>query len=252
MVEEISYKEDYAMAISAFIQEDYQRALDFFSSALSKISDTDTDLNTIGSNSNELLRLRLNTYIADCNFELGRFSLAREHYLNSKCLAQAAYTLVFEEKLDEALEMYHLCPYSPASKWGVFLCQLLKDDLSIFNPGYLCYRLFLETTAAYFIRFKLAKYLESMIIAAKDIERAYPEYLKSIGSAYLANEDYHAAILVLEEALKGCDFDAEIFYKLAQCYMLTNDYAKAKESFKRTLKFLPNHISTLKYLKNIK
>lgn len=248
---EIPCKEDYAQATSAFIQEDYPKALEFYRKSLTIINEIQlekpekTDLY-------EPFARKLRSYIADMTFELGLFSEARENYLIIKSLPQAAYTFIFERKLDEALDLYHLSPYSPAAKWGVFLCQLLKDEISIFNPGYLCYRLFLETTATYFIRFKLNEYLESLIIASKDIEPVFPEYLKCLGSAYLACKDYPAAILILEEALKGCDFDAEIFYKLAQCYMLINDYAKAEENFKRTLKFLPNHISTLKYLGNIK
>jgi tetratricopeptide (TPR) repeat protein len=248
---EIPCKEDYAQATSAFIQEDYSKALEFYKKSLTLINEIQLD-EPEKTSLYEPFAQKLRSYIADMSFELGFFSEARENYLVIKSLPQAAYTLIFEEKLDEALDLYHLCPYSPAAKWGVFLCQLLKDEISIFNPGYLSYRLFLETTATYFIRFKLNKYLESLIIASKDIEAVFPEYLKCLGSAYLACEDYPAAILILEEALKGCDFDAEIFYKLAQCYMLTNNYAKAKESFKRTLKFLPNHISTLKYLGNIK
>lgn len=244
-------KEEYAKALSAFIQEDYATALTTFIEALAIVRKFQLE-NVLSSKSFDPLIIKIRHYIADILFELGMFPDARENYLLIGALPQAAYTLIFEHKLDEALKLYHSCPYSPASKWGVFLCQLLKDEISIFNPGYLAYRLFLETTVSYFIRFKMSDYLEVMILAAKDIEPFFPEYLKCLGSAYLASSDYPAAILIFEESLKQCDFDAEVFYKLAQCYMLTGNKNKALENFTKTLKFLPSHIPTLKYLEKIK
>ncbi len=241
---------EYKEALSSYMQENFAEALSKFKSCHDSIlekqllepdlyGDFDISLNS------------LKKKIAVSAFETGNFNEAKNLYMELKELPQASYALVFDKKLDEAERNYQLCAFSPASKWGTFLCQLLKDSKSIFNPGYLCFRLFLEVTITYLIRFNIKDYLRIMEESARDIEDVFPEYQKAIGSSYLSNKKYYTAIEVFETAKKHYSYDAEIYYKLAQCYMLIGDNKYARKNFNDTLKYLPNHISTLKYLEKI-
>ena len=241
----------YREALSAYMQENFEEAIEKFKFCHDSILEKQLlEPDLYGSYDLDLNILKKK--IAVCAFETGSFNEAKNLFLELKELPQAAYALVFDKKLDEAEQNYQLCPYSPASKWGIFLCQVLKDSRSIFNPGYLCFRLFLEVTLTYLIRFNIKDYLRIMEEASYDIQEVFPEYLKAIGSSYLSNKKYYTAIETLETAKKQYNYDAEVYYKLAQCYMLIGDNKHAKKNFDLTLKYLPNHISTLKYLEKIK
>ena len=234
MLSDSSIEQEYKEAFSLYVQEKFDEALPKFERCFASQASDD-----------------LKRKIALSNFELGKFDIAKNLYLELTDMPQASFATLFDKKIDEAENMYHLCPYSPASKWGTFLCQLLKDNRSIFNPGYLCFRLFLESTLTYLIRFKIEDYLMVLEDAAYDIQDVFPEYVKSIGSAYLSNKKYYLAIDNFEEAKRYCHYDAEVYYKLAQAYMLVGDTKVAKANFNKTLEYLPGHIASLRYLDKI-
>ena len=242
----LSFKE----ALAGYMKEEFAEALEKFKACHDALLEQEL-LNPELSHHNDDELLGLKRKIADCSFELGDFNNAHKLYMELKELPQAGYAALFNKELEKSLQVYRLSPFSPASKWGIFISQLFLNEKSIFNPGYLCFRLFFEATCTYIIKFQIKEYLKILEKSVYDLEPVYPEYLKSLGSAYLSNKKYYTAIETFENAKKKHDYDAEIYYKLAQCYMLISDKKRSKRNFDLTLRYLPNHISTLKYLEQL-
>ena len=132
------------------------------------------------------------------------------------------------------------------------MCETLdtRNDI-INNPGYLCFRLFLEISFSYFLQFKLERHVNRLKTLEKNLVPVYPEYAKAIASAYLGLDDYHSCIEILERSKNKLKNDAEIYYKLGIAYLKLGDIKKAEIQLEKTLKLLPGHIATINYLKTI-
>jgi tetratricopeptide (TPR) repeat protein len=193
---------------------------------------------------------KVQSYIADCEFETANFEVAFDLYYQLQLAAMMAFTKIMSRDLDFALKICEQSNYSPACKWNSFLVRvLLQNEKHIANPGYLCFRLFAELTIAYFIRFNLKDYLNIMLGVADDLMKYYPEYNKAIGSAFLSCGKYYEALEIFNTDIRKSPNDAESYFKLAQVHLALNNKKFARKNFENTLKFLPGHIASQKYLK---
>lgn len=233
----------FDQGFALFSEGDFEKAIDLLKEA--------RDESQENSSSNSRLET-IYQLIAEANLELGNLRQAKKNYLKANNTVQAAFTAVLSQDIREAKSLYEKSPDSLARKWGLFLCKFFDDkNPSIELPGFLCTRLFAESTFGYFIRFGLNDYLKEFIKHSKQIEVFFPELRKYIGSAYLSCDKYDKSIEILNQALKDHSNDSEIYFKLAQDYMHLNRTNKAIENFQKTLQLLPGHIASIKFLERL-
>jgi tetratricopeptide (TPR) repeat protein len=188
--------------------------------------------------------------LAEAQLELGELSAAKRHFLKANDISQAAFVALLAGKHQESRHLYYKAPDSIAKRWGLFLCDYLhpQHGQAIESPGFMAFRLFLESTASYMIRNKKDRYLKTLLANHQGLETVFPELRKAIGSAYLGLKQYQRAAEILESAKDNLGHDAELFYKLAEAQIGLADGVAAKSSLKTVLKLLPGHIGSEKLL----
>lgn len=250
---EIIKNEDYDKGFKAFTEGDFELALKLLKQARDQMNKSKKKAH---SSEDAKYRTKLNEIyklIAEANLELKDLEQAKKNFLNANLFAQAAFCAVLARDLILAKELYEKSSDSLAKHWGLFLCQILDLSNDKFDlPGFLSIRLFLESTVTYFMIFNLDDYLETFIKNSPQIENYFPEFRKYIGSAYLSLGQYQKSIEILGAALKSYPEDSEIYFKLAQNYMLLEQKEEAIKNFNKTLNLLPEHIASLKYLEKLK
>jgi tetratricopeptide (TPR) repeat protein len=219
--------------------------------------------------------------LAESHLELGNIEKAQNSYLRNGLKTQSNFCLVLEGQFKKARKLYQECPWSPANKWGIFLCDFLgaeQNTNTISGPGFLTFRLFLESTIFYFLQLGRKNYVDEFLNNASNIEQLFPELRKYIASAHTAYGWYLREVLpqmpakmsfgfkhstveprslfenavnILNSALKDYPYDAEINFKLGQVYLLMNEKSLAVTNFRKTLELLPGHIASQLYLEQI-
>lgn len=190
--------------------------------------------------------------LGEAHLELASLTKAKKFFIKADLMPQAAFCVLLDQNIREARRIYLKCPYSPAQKWGVFLCDYLDDTVRSTNfPGAISFRAFCESTIGYFIQNKLDEYIRLFLSNYREIEKFNPELRKFVGSAYLGLGYYTKSIQIFEEARRDHLKDSELCFKMAQSYMLLNQHQKAVENFRQTLKLLPGHIASIQYLKKL-
>jgi tRNA A37 threonylcarbamoyladenosine modification protein TsaB len=188
--------------------------------------------------------------LAEAELELGEVSNAKRHYLKAGDFTQAAFSALIAAKFDEARHLYLKAPDSIAQRWGLFLCDYLAPQhrAPIDSPGFMAFRLLLESTVSYMLRNGSETYVKVLLANHKTLETVFPELRKAIGSAYLGLKKYQNAIEIFEAAKAELSHDAELFYKLAEAQIGLGDRVAARLSLETVLKLLPGHIGSQKLI----
>ncbi len=191
--------------------------------------------------------------LAEAELELGELSAAKRHFLKANDITQAAFVALLNGKHQESRHLYYKAPESIAKRWGLFLCDYLHPQHAqpIGSPGFMAFRLFLESTVSYMIRNKKDRYVKTLLSNYQGLETVFPELRKAIGSAYLGLKQYQRAVEIFEGAKDNLGHDAELFYKLAEAQIGLADSVSAKSSLNTVLKLLPGHIGSEKLLATI-
>ncbi len=188
--------------------------------------------------------------LAEAQLELGELSSAKREFLKSNNLSQAAFVAFLAGKAEEARHLYFKATESIAKRWGLFLCDYLypQTHSSIESPGFMAFRLFCESTITYLLKNKKTQLVATLYLNAESLETIYPEFRKSMGSAYLGLRDYKKAIELFNSAKLVLVDDAELFYKLAEAQIAIGERDAAIESLRKVLSLLPGHIGSQRLL----
>ncbi len=191
--------------------------------------------------------------LAEAELELTELSAAKRHFLKANDITQAAFVALLNGKHQESRHLYYKAPESIAKRWGLFLCDYLhpQHGQPIESPGFMAFRLFLESTVSYMIRNKKDRYVKTLLSNHQGLETVFPELRKAIGSAYLGLKQYQRAAEIFESTKDTLAHDAELFYKLAEAQIGLADSISAKSSLNMVLKLLPGHIGSEKLLANL-
>ena|GEM_PF-2889421 len=188
--------------------------------------------------------------LAESQLELGELSAAKRNFLKAADNCQAAFVALIAGKYQESRHLYLKAEDSIAKRWGLFLCDYLHPVHAqpIDSPGFMAFRLFLESTVSYMLRNNRERYVKVLLKNHAALEQVFPELRKSIGSAYLGLKQYQQASEILASAEDTLSHDAELYYKLAEAQIGLGDRLAAKASLEQVLKLLPGHIGSEKLL----
>ncbi len=191
--------------------------------------------------------------LAEAELELGKLSSAKRHFLKAADICQAAFVALLTGKHQESRHLYLKAEDSIAKRWGLFLCDYLHPQHAhpIDSPGFMAFRLFLESTVSYMLRNKCETYVKVLLKNAISLETVFPELRKSIGSAYLGLKRYKQAAEIFQSAEATLAHDAELYYKLAEAQIGLDERVSASASLNTVLKLLPGHIGSEKLLRDL-
>ena len=97
------------------------------------------------------------------DFFAGRIKGCRAYFENNGYWVEAGYCCVILDDLNKAKKLFTRAKdYDNRALWGLFLLQLIKDDIRSF-PTYFQVRNFLELDLSIFIMYCKEKYVEKII-----------------------------------------------------------------------------------------
>lgn len=182
------------------------------------------------------------------DFFAGRIKGCRVYFENNGYYTEAGYCCIVLDKLDKAEKLFNIAKdYDNRAKWGLFLLQLIKDNICSF-PTYFQVRNFLELDLNLFILYCKEKYVEKIIKYADFMAYYNPECYKFIGRAFWANNLMNASMFFLRRAKDKFYLDPELHYLLAYIYYQEKDIAKCRKSLEICLNILPEYAPAKKLL----
>ncbi|GEM_PF-3353242 len=183
--------------------------------------------------------------IADIYLSIGRFEKAKEAYICANNTVGVVFALIMLSNLDEA-EFYWLkSNNSPAKDWCGFLIELFGKNHKINNwPTFLQIRQFLEFTGYHLLIAKNYEYLKLFILNLDELMKINMDSEKMIGSAYFHAGEIDEAIFYFIDAARKNQFDGEIYFNLAQVYILKNNLSEALSMLTNASLLLPEHYPT--------
>lgn len=242
-------KEYYKKAAAFYAAKDFESAYNLFYRLDAKFDELAKQGGAAIKTKIAPIANRIKMSLAETALETRRIDQAFTYYSELDMKVQAAYVALFQQKLDLAMELVKDEPVSPGSKWIIFLVGLFSQKTTkLKNPGYLVFRLYLEATARYCIMYNCHAYLGIFDNYKSSLEASFPDFRKSIASAFLGLDMNDAGIQLLEDALKFDNGDAEIYFKLGKTFFAMNRRKDAQSSFEKALKLMPGHMATQRYL----
>ena len=181
------------------------------------------------------------------DFLAGRIKGCRAYFENNGYYVEAGYCCIVLDELNKAEKLFTLAKdYDSRAAWGLFLLQLIKDDIRSF-PTYFQIRNFLELDLSIFILYCKETYIEKIIRYADFMAYYNPECYKFIGRAFWANNLMSASMFFLRRAKDKFYQDPELHYLLAYIfYHNEKDYSKCAKSLATCLEILPNYNPAVK------
>ena len=182
--------------------------------------------------------------IADIYLSIGRFEKAKEAYIHANNTVGVVFALIMLSDLDEA-EFYLLkSSNSPAKAWCGFLIELFRQKYIKNWPTFLQIRQFLEFTTYHLLIAKNHEYFKSFILNLDELMKINMDSEKIIASAYFHAGEIDEAIFYFISAVRKNEFDGEIYFNLAQIYLLKNDLPEALSMLTNASLLLPEHYPT--------
>lgn len=186
------------------------------------------------------------------DFLSGKIKGCRSYFENNQHYTEAAYCCVVLGNLEKAQQLFlKVSDRDIRAKWGLFLVQMLKDDIRSF-PTYFQIRNFLEIDLNILILYCNGNYVEKIIKYADLMAYYNPECYKFIGRVFWANNLMSAAMFFLRRAKDKFYHDPELHYLLAYIYYYNDkDIEKSKKSLNTCLSILPEYDPARKLLARI-
>ena len=181
------------------------------------------------------------------DFLSGRIKGCRAYFENNGYYTEAGYCYIILDELNKAEKLFTIAKdYDNRALWGLFLLQLIKDDIKSF-PTYFQVRNFLELDLSIFILYCKEKYVEKIIRYADFMAFYNPECYKFIGRAFWANNLMSAAMFFLRRAKDKFYQDPELHYLLAYIfYYNEKNFEQCQKSLKTCLEILPAYNPAVK------
>ncbi|MDO8610836.1 MAG: hypothetical protein Q7R95_09920, partial [bacterium] len=111
-------------------------------------------------------------------------------------------------------------------------------------PTFLQIRQFLEFTAYHLLIAKNHEYFKSFILNLDELMKINMDSEKIIAGAYFHAGEIDEAIYYFISAARKNEFDGEIYFNLAQIYLLKNDLPEALSMLTNASLLLPEHYPT--------
>lgn len=183
-------------------------------------------------------------------FLSGDFSVAG-FFLNQNCILEYAYCkLLTGDYLSAENQFFKIRDLDLRADWGYKLVQLIKENVSEF-PTYFQIRNFLEIDLNLLLKARQPQLVENVINCADIFFSINPESYKFISRVMTNNNFNEVALFYLLKAKEKFYYDPELHFMLANCYVVMNDYIKAKDSILNCLNILPEYFPAKKLLEKI-
>ena len=187
------------------------------------------------------------------DFLSGRLRGCRAFFENNHYYVEGGYCCIVLDKIEKAEVLFKkVKDIDIRANWGLFLLQLLKDDIRSF-PTYFEVRNFLELDLNILILYCKENYVEKVIKYADFMAYYNPECYKFIGRVFWANNLMSAAMFFLRRAKEKFYLDPELHYLLAYIYYY-NDKNKSncRKALDTCLEILPGYAPALHLLEIVK
>lgn len=192
-------------------------------------------------------------YIGDICLALGKTDLARSSYFKANNKPGVAFTLIVQNKLQEANSILINASNSPASSWCHFLIELFGGQKQIKRmPSFLVVRHFLELTVYYLLLNKNTPFVLAILQNLNKLLEINLDSEKLIGYAYFSFGDLDYALKLLINASKRNNLDGEIFFMLGRLYIMKNNYHEAMSMLHNAQLLLPEHYPTQVLIESIR
>lgn len=195
-------------------------------------------------------------YIADIYLTIGKYDLAQMAYIKANNSCGIAFTLILQNKLEEASNILTKSKSkikSPAISWCTFLIELFSCQKHISKwPSFLLIRNFLEFTFYHLLLSKNAEYMNLILNNLNKFHETNLDSEKLIGYAYFHFGDNERALQLLNNALKRNQFDGEIYFVLAQVYLKMNSLQESMTMLENAKLFLGEHYPTFSLIEQVK
>lgn len=192
-------------------------------------------------------------YIGDICLALGKNDLARSSYLKANNKPGVAFTLIIQDRLQEAGSILIDANNSPASFWCHFLIELFSEQKQIKHvPSFLVVRHFLELTVYYLLLNKSTPLVLAILKNLNKLLEINLDSEKLIGYAYFSFGDLDYALKLLINASKRNNLDGEIFFMLGRLYIMKKNYHEAMSMLHNAQLLLPEHYPTQVLIESIR
>ena len=193
----------------------------------------------------KLLDVNIWQNIAEIYLSIGRFEKAKEAYIHANSSIGIAFSLIMLSSLDEAGFYLLKANSSPAKAWCGFLIDLFNQKNIIKSwPTFLQIRQFLEFTAYHLLLAGNYEYLNCLVLNLDELMQINMDSEKIIGAAYFHFGNLDEAINYFISAARKNQYDGEIYFNLAQIYLLKNKLLDALSMLTNASLLLPEHYPT--------